>query len=298
MTNTVAMKQYLNGRVTPKQLFARTLLAGLLMLSAYFYLQFSPLFARSFYYQVIFMPSAYPEGTYEERTVRGVQAQDVYFKTSAGQTVHGWYFHKPGSKKLILMHHGNAGNVSILQWYVELALSSDASILTYDYEGYGKTAGVPSIDGAERDADAAYQFVTSRKGWKPSQIVNLGLSLGTGVASELAIRHPCAGVVLIAPYTSLRRLGRDLAPVVSIYPDVLWPEHDIGAKHLTDKRHVPILILHGEEDATISIRNSDELARCTEGGPVTLVKLAAGHGDYDRDQERMYKSFRDFLRSL
>ena len=261
--------------------------------SAGLYLMGSPLFGRGVYYNMLFYPSKYPAGYFDENVVDGVKAQDIYFQTESRNTLHGWYFHNPASKTLVIMHHGNGGNISILQWYTSVLLSSGASVFLYDYAGYGRSTGKPSLDECNKDADAALKCMQDR-GWDTSNIINLGLSLGSGVASELSQKHQFAGLILLAPYTNIRRAASDVIQFLRIYPDSLWPEHDLGSKLFCKNPNTPVLILHGKSDGLIPFQNALELEKLSNG-KVQLVPLNCGHADFHVEDQNFRKYTSEFI---
>lgn len=97
------------------------------------------------------------------------------------------YIHHLRSKPIILYFHGNAGSraapprVQLMDMY---AARFDAVIFSMDYRGFGDSGGVPSEGGLLLDACAAWDFLISQ-GAKPSQILLVGHSLGTGVVAAL-----------------------------------------------------------------------------------------------------------------
>ncbi|KAK0561195.1 hypothetical protein OC861_005931 [Tilletia horrida] len=129
--------------------------------------------------------------------------------------------------------HGNAGNRAApfrMSSYNYITSRIHANVLAIDYRGFGdsKAPGVsPSEEGLVKDAWAAWDWVTSSKqnsnaklghaadsGGIGRDVILMGQSMGTGVASRLALELTEAGsppqaVVLIAPYASLRSLVLD-----------------------------------------------------------------------------------------
>lgn len=281
-------------RVGKSSKFMKLGFFGICAFMAMAYLLCSPLVSKNLYYSLLFYAAPYPYGNYDDNVVDGIKAKDVFFKTANNHTLHGWYFKKPGAKTLLLMSHGNGGNISILQWYVDVAMRADASIFIYDYEGYGRSEGDSSIEALNRDSEAAYDYMTESEQWKANQIINLGLSLGTGVASELNATRKCAGTILIAPFTNIRRIGAQVLPFLALYPDFLWAEHDLGSRSFISSKHHPVLILHGEEDQLVPFQNALDL-KASSNGPLKLVKLQCAHNDLGREQQSIVANIKAFV---
>lgn len=262
------------------------------------YLAMSPLVGRVMYYKLLFPSSPYPVGYYDKSKVAGVQAEELSIKSTDGVLLHSWYFPVPDSKFVVLIHHGNGGNLSILQWYADLVIRAGASVLVYDYRGYGKSTGSPSLKGVCEDSEAAYDFLVHEKGWKPQQLINFGFSLGTGIASNLSQKKVCAGTILSAPYVSLRSVCAKALPWLKFYPSFLWAERDLGcAEYVSSLNHPPILILHGDEDEVIPISNSKALIRIANS-PTEFVDLPCGHGDLERAHDLVQAKIIHFVEKL
>lgn len=94
----------------------------------------------------------------------------------------------------------------------------------------------------------------------PEKIILTGTSLGTGVAADVATKRSCAAVMLIAPYTTITRAAIDALPLCRCYPSWLYPKPELACLPLVQKNHkVPIVLIHGDKDPRISVKNSREL---------------------------------------
>ncbi len=277
----------------------RTACIAALAMSAVSYLMLSPLISCSFYYMLLFPGAGYKGDNYMNNTACGIKAKDLDIKTVNNENLHAWYFHKPKSKYLLLMHHGNSGNISILQWYADLALESGASIILYDYEGYGKSSGKPSISAVLRDSKAVYEYANKNLGWQEDQIINLGVSLGTAAASELGRSSHCKAVILFAPFLSLRKTGREFLSYLKYYPDFLWPETDIGSlRFAASSVHPPALVFHGQADKLVRPEDAEQLKIASAGKRLELVRLNCGHSDFQNERPRILSELRRFLNRL
>ncbi len=83
-----------------------------------------------------------------------------------------------------------------------LFLHGNAATRAFDYRGFADSTGTPSEDGLMQDGRAAFDWLLSN-GAKAENILIIGHSLGTGVASQLVAKLDaeglaCRGVVLLA----------------------------------------------------------------------------------------------------
>jgi uncharacterized protein len=242
-------------------------------------------------------------GTDYPAEIYGASREDVVIPVKNGKnnaSLHGWLFQKPGAKQIAIVHHGQAGSIGCNLPFAFFWLQMDRSVLLYDYEGYGKSTGKATVEGICHDGETVYQWLIEERGYKPNQIVNVGISLGTGVASTVAERHPCAGVVLLAPYTSLHQLARHHLPWLNLYSDWLLDYPELGSKRMmTSAHHPPVLMLHGIDDSIIPVGQADALAKAAVQ-PVEYVRLKnTGHVEFFKENSpqtlRIIREFMDRL---
>jgi abhydrolase domain-containing protein 12 len=117
------------------------------------------------------------------------------------------------SRPTILFLHGNTGTRALLQRitvYTGLTARLDANLFAVDYRGFGDSAGQPTVEGVAQDARAAWDYLMFQ-GAKPQDVLIVGHSLGTAIASLLAAdlardgSEP-KGLVLMSAFSSLRKL--------------------------------------------------------------------------------------------
>ena len=119
--------------------------------------------------------------------------------------------------------------------------------------------------------DAAYREARAR-GYDGDRIVLMGASLGTGVATALAATHEAAALVLEAPYLS----ALDVASTHYPFFPVSWLmldrfRSDLAIRHV----HVPVLMIHGEEDDVIPISSAKRLFELAKE-PKTFMSVRGG----------------------
>jgi uncharacterized protein len=197
--------------------------------------------------RIVFQPSRYPDGWWDTQTELG--ARDVWLRTRDGVQLHAWWMEAPvqapGSRVATLYLHGNGGNLAYRPGHLRAMLTAGTSVLVVDYRGYGRSSGRPTERGLYRDADAAYDHLIGL-GYQPEQIVLHGESLGSAVAVDLAVRRPCAGVILECPFPSIAYMAGRLVPL-------LGPLFVRGfdTRRKIAQVHAPILIIHGDDDRRV-----------------------------------------------
>jgi fermentation-respiration switch protein FrsA (DUF1100 family) len=197
----------------------------------------------------------------------GVRAEDVAFRNADGMKLHGWFLPASGSAKGTVLHlHGNAANISNHLPLVSWLPAQGFHVLMFDYRGFGRSEGKPTLDGVVDDAHAALAYVRTRPEVDATRLVIFGQSLGGATALRLLARD-AAGVrlgVIDSAFASYRGIARDvassglLAPVAGIAASVLPPAERDPITALKSIR-VPLIFVHGKRDSVVPSRYSEEL---------------------------------------
>lgn len=193
--------------------------------------------------RLIYRPTRYPRGWWHTQSECG--AEDVWLRTRDGLRLHAWWVAAPGSRLATLYLHGNGANLSHRPGHLREMAAAGTSVLLLDYRGYGKSQGRPTERGLYRDADAGYDHLIAM-GYSPRQIVVHGESLGSAVAADLAVRRPCAGLVLECPLTSLSDMAARIVPGLGgLFASGFHTRRNVA------RAHVPLLVMHGDRDRTV-----------------------------------------------
>ncbi|HWI57461.1 MAG TPA: alpha/beta hydrolase, partial [Bacillota bacterium] len=184
--------------------------------------------------------------------------EDVRFKAKDGVELHGWFFpahpHAPRADQVILMCHGNAGNISHRLDTCQALLETGVNVFVFDYRGYGRSQGRPSEEGTYCDAQAAYQWL-QQKGFSGRDIITFGESLGGGIASELALRETLAGLVLQSTFTSIPDIGSELFP----WLPVRWlATIEYATSRRLPRLQLPVLVMHSRTDDLIGFHHGEK----------------------------------------
>jgi len=199
---------------------------------------------------------------------------EVTVATEDGERLDGWWRPPPSGGGVVLYLHGTPGTLPDYGWRLAQLQKSGLSILGIDWRGYGGSTGQPTELGLRADARAAFDFV--RAAARGSRIAVFGESLGTGPAIALARERPVAGVLLNAPYASVRRLFELRGPPLPYR----WLMNDpFDSEALIGDLNVPVLILHGTADPAIPIAEARRLYAAAREPKQIIVIEGAGHGD-------------------
>ncbi|MFW5947342.1 MAG: alpha/beta fold hydrolase, partial [Gemmatimonadota bacterium] len=92
-----------------------------------------------------------------------------------------------GGRGAVIYCHGNAESMATRAWIAARLAAMGFDVLLFDYRGYGLSEGRASEEGLARDARAAWRHVVEERGIAPDQVVLMGHSLGSAVATRLAL---------------------------------------------------------------------------------------------------------------
>jgi fermentation-respiration switch protein FrsA (DUF1100 family) len=250
---------------------------------------------RWFEHRQVFIPS---RSIHQTGAALGGAWEDISFEATDGTKLNGWYFpaktNSPSTPVAVLLCHGNAGNISHRLDYYDLLLQLGVSVFAFDYRGYGRSSGRPTEEGTYLDAVAAYRWLNDR-GFGTTNIIVLGESLGGAVATELALRAPLAGIILVSTFSSIPALGKELFP----WLPVNWMctiRYDTSRK--LPRLKIPALLMHSRSDTLVGYHHAEKnFAAANE--PKSLWEIYGDHNDtLSADLERYREGINQFLKSL
>lgn len=205
----------------------------------------------------------------------GLEFEDVYFFSSDGVKLNGWYIPAREARATVLFCHGNAGNISDRIDVIYLFYKLGLSVFIFDYRGYGRSQGKPTEEGLYLDAQAGYKYLIEKQNLKEESIVVYGKSIGANVAVELCSKIKTAALISESAFTSALEMGKKLFPflplkwLISIKFDALSK-----IKNIT----VPKLIIHSEEDKIIPFRHGRKLFEAAPE-PKEFYPMRGGHNE-------------------
>jgi fermentation-respiration switch protein FrsA (DUF1100 family) len=194
--------------------------------------------------------------------VRKYSPLDVYFKSSDGLTLHGWYFRAREERGTILICHGNVENLSTHAKLDLWLIDGGYNVFIFDYRGYGRSEGAPDVQGINGDAEAALEtllFTLPRE--KHDAITVFGKSLGGAVAVYMTAHSPFKDqvktLILDSVFSSYRMIAREKVAESVIgwpfqYPLSFLVNDDYSpVKFIRNIAPIPIVIIHGNHDEVV-----------------------------------------------
>ncbi|MDT8440046.1 MAG: alpha/beta fold hydrolase [Desulfuromonadales bacterium] len=222
----------------------------------------------------LFFPTSDLTGT--PATV-GLDYREVAFAASDGQPLAGWLIPGQEGAPVVVFCMGNYGNMSHRLDNLRLLHQLGVSLFIFDYRGYGQSGGNISEAGSYADLRGAVVWL-AEQGFPPPRTILFGRSLGAAIALEVALGYRPAGLILEAPFSSIRVMGLTHYPL--LYRLLGWlfdAEYDNLGK--IGRLQSPLLILHGDRDTICPPAMAEQLYQAAPS-PKRLEWLrGAGHND-------------------
>lgn len=160
----------------------------------------------------------------------------------------------------ILFFHGNGEVVSDYDEIASFYNKQGLNIVVADYRGYGASEGVPTLTDLVQDAHVIFREIRrelSEKGFR-SDLWVMGRSLGSISALELAYEHQDAirGLIIESGFSSVVRIIKHLGIPAH---DVLLEKIDRECVERIQRISVPSLIIHGEWDSLVPLKEAEDL---------------------------------------
>lgn len=180
-----------------------------------------------------------------------------------GAKLSGWLIEKKG-QPLLVYYGGNAMDISMMLPYLDRFPHAK---LLVNYRGYGLSTGSPTEQDIMGDSLAILDSVLKETGRTPDDVILVGQSLGSGVATQVASVRHVKKLVLLVPFDSLLETARGLFPYLPVR--LLLPDHfrsDLAAPKVA----CPVSILAAGADEVIPPHHAKRL-RCN--APRHLIEL-------------------------
>jgi len=166
------------------------------------------------------------------------------FETDDGELLYGWYCRAEHPIASALYCHGNTGNLSNTAHVMPYLLDAGINVLLFDYRGFGRSSGSPSLSGIIDDGVTAARL---HEKIRPKHVPSIlyGYSLGGAIAGQIIRRHPFDGLILQSTFTNLPDIARVTFPRIPLH---LVSGRLFDTLEVVRNLTVPALIIHGTTD--------------------------------------------------
>lgn len=212
--------------------------------------------------------------------------------TPDGQTLIGWYAPAKPGMPTILYFHGTNGGLIHRKDRIMRFNRAGYGVYMVSYRRYSGSTGKPSQ--AWLTADGLFAYDTLRElGVSADDIVVYGESIGTGIATPVAVGRDVAAVILEAPFTSTVDIAKKRYPFLPIRRYMLERFESVNIIH---RIAAPLLVFHGENDKVIPLSSGQELFDAAIEPKRMKVIPNAGHARLLRSGA--WSEIQDFLKEV
>jgi len=239
----------------------------------------------------------------------GLAYREARFQTEDGLELYGWFLPAKGNALGTILHlHGNAENISTHFAGVAWMPARGFNVFVFDYRGYGASEGDPSLEGAQRDIDAAMKTLLARDDIDRNRIVIYGQSLGGALAvynvAHSPFRDRIRALVIESAFSGYVDITREK------FTDhwFTWPFQWIPLLTVDDRfsplpviktiSPIPLLILHGDRDPVVPVHHGQRLYEAALEPKQLWIVPGAGHTQAMREtnqQDRLVEYLREAL---
>lgn len=196
----------------------------------------------------------------------GIDYRDLALRTNDGVIIRAWWVEtaQDGAPAIAAFFDARGDLGDRLAW-ISLAREAGFHVLAVEYRGFGASGGEPSAAGFDRDALAAYAWLTERRRIPAHRVVAFGRGVGAAVAAGLAARRPVGLLVVESAFTSLPEAAVDVAAQrygrrapVWLMRIVYWSARfDTRARLM--RVDAPTLIMHSRADGLVPFAHAQRL---------------------------------------
>lgn len=223
----------------------------------------------------------------------GLKYEDVFFRTSDGIEINGWFVASADARYTVIFCHGNAGNISHRLQKIKFFHDLGCNTFIIDYRGYGRSKGTPSETGLYSDIQAAYEYLLSRN-IAPDQIIGYGESIGGAVIIDLVSKRKLRALIADSTMTSAKDMVKLVLPFLP--PQIFASRLDSINKIKTVT--IPKLMIHSINDDIIPFRLGKRLFE-EAPPPKEFLQVSGGHNSSFFESEGLIREkVAAFLKSL
>ncbi len=214
--------------------------------------------------------------------------------------VHGFWLPASGDAPVAIYLHGQDATIGKNLEHAQCLNELGCNVLVIDYRGFGATFGTmtPSESSVYLDAEAAWDYLTTTRGFAPEHILIYGHSLGGAIAIELATRHPDAGgLVAESSFTAVKPMAQWKFAATYLLPlDLLLRHRFDSIEKIRNKTIPPVLFVHGTADSKVPCFMCEKLYDAASGPNKDMLLIKNGeHANHGLGQTTYRAKMSDFI---
>ncbi len=215
-----------------------------------------------------------------------VQTSNISFHVN-NINLKGWLIN-PGRKRALIYYGGNAEAIeNNMTLFAELF--NHYSIYLIPYRGYSGNPGAPDEKNLYRDALAIFEEIEKNH----QEIIIIGRSLGTGVATYIAAQRNINKLILITPYDSIEHIAQKR---FRLFPAPLILKDKYDSISRVKNIDASTLIIIADKDQTTPKEHGLRLAKEFNTQKLKVVTInQANHNDILQFPQAT-RAIRDFLK--
>lgn len=250
--------------------------------------------------EMIFLqPKITEKDVREIREFYKATTEEVSIKTPDGESLNGWLNKEKSTAPtpLIIYFGGNGEELSTA--IPDKRLYYGYSLAVINYRGFGHSTGTPTEENLYNDALLIYDTLAARPDIDNSNIVVIGRSIGSAVATHLASKRKVTGVILVTPLDSAISVAQGMYPIL---PMKYILKYKFDSLSLAPEMNMPLLTVVAENDNIISPKHSKNIHNAWGGNSNKIRKELITIKGRDHNTVVFSKDYwfkiGDFLKSL
>jgi len=215
-----------------------------------------------------------------------------------GAMLNGLLFEQPNARSTVLYFGGNMFHLDQhADELIPVLGACGANVAVFDYRGYGRSSGKPTVENMQADALAIFDALDARF---PGRVIVHGQSLGSFMAAYVAQSRPVLATVLETTATSAEKLVESNIPWyawpfvrIEMAPSLRRVDNRAAAAHF---RSAALVIAAGQDTMTPPRLGKKVFDAIPRQDKQFLLLDKAGHNDALRT-EGASAAYCDFVRS-
>ncbi len=254
----------------------------------------SPTVSPNIYRTLLFKPQK-NRGNFQEslilNSING--AQEIFFFNRQGKQLRAFYFYVTDDSPVLFYCIGNDGDIEKRALLLKSFVDQQTNVFIFEYGGFGKSAGVATLDSVKNDTEDAFEFLLASFQLEPKDVILYGESLGAAIASSLCEKLQPAAIITKSTFSHLWRAVSETS--FRLYPSWLYPQLDPESD--LQRADVPVFVIHGALDRKLSFGHAVTIYNSIRAPKFLLILAESRHAFMtEGDHQKFAAVVQSFLR--